>query len=125
MNAQTLGRDECLGLLALASVGRVALSANALPTVEPVRFRLVDDHIVFQTGRGATKNVIAFQVDKIDPESHEGWSVVVTGVAHEVTDPAELAAAHLLLSVGSNADDDANLVSLSLDVMTGSRLGAS
>jgi nitroimidazol reductase NimA-like FMN-containing flavoprotein (pyridoxamine 5'-phosphate oxidase superfamily) len=124
MSTQTLAREECLGLIALASVGRVALSANALPTVVPVNFRLVDDHIVFHTGRGAPKNVIAFQVDDIDPKTHVGWSVVVTGVAHEVTDPAELEAMQTVLP-SRWVNGDGALVSLSLDLMTGCRLEAS
>ena len=123
MNAQTLERDECLDLLASATIGRVALSANALPTVLPVRFRLLGDHVVFLTGRDAPKNVIAFQVDDIDPRSLEGWSVIVTGVAHEVTEPSELALGHAM-DGPRWASDAATLVSLSCDLITGCRLGA-
>ena len=121
MSSRLLDRDECLGLLAIATVGRVALSANALPTVLPVSFRLVDDRIVFHSGRSAPKNVIAFQVDDIDPRSHQGWSVVVTGVAHEVTDPAELAVMHAIVTPHWAAGDGA-LVALSLELVTGCRL---
>ncbi|GAA3148546.1 hypothetical protein GCM10017687_77250 [Streptomyces echinatus] len=35
--------------------------------------------------------VVAYEADAIDPETHLGWSVVVTGYARLVTDPAELA----------------------------------
>ena len=34
--------------------------------------------------------VVAYEADAIDPETRTGWSVVVTGVAQVVTDPAEL-----------------------------------
>ena len=61
MSSRLLDRDECIDLLARATIGRVALSANALPTVLPVSFRLVDDRVVFHTGRSAPKNVIAFR----------------------------------------------------------------
>lgn len=91
-----LDRDECLGLLARATLGRVGVSFGALPTILPVNFRLVEDEIAFRTTIGtkldaATCNaVVAFEVDEIDPIYHSGWSVVVLGVAREVTDPAEL-----------------------------------
>ncbi len=85
---------DCLRLLASATIGRVGISIGALPVVLPVNFRLVDDRIVFCTGIGtkldaATANsVVAFEVDDFEPVSHTGWSVVVTGIAHEVVDHA-------------------------------------
>jgi uncharacterized protein len=123
MQTETLDRSECLDLLATETVGRVALSANALPTVLPVRFRLLGDHVVFRTAQVAPRNVVAFQVDHIDPRSHEGWSVVVTGVALEVTDPSELALGHAM-DTARWADGAGTLVWLSCDLMAGRRLGA-
>jgi len=34
---------------------------------------------------------VAFEADAIDPDTHHGWSVVVIGYAHLVTDAEELA----------------------------------
>lgn len=93
---EVLDRDECLRLLATATLGRMGLSSGALPVVLPVNFRLDGERILVRTGRGskldaATRNaVVAFEADDFDPVYHSGWSVVVTGVAREVTDPAEL-----------------------------------
>lgn len=93
---EILGRDECLRLLGGKTLGRIACSSGALPTVLPVNFRLDGERILVRTGRGskldaATRNaVVAFEVDDFDPSYHSGWSVVVTGVAHEVTDIDEL-----------------------------------
>src|SRR5690606_10684839 len=87
---EVLGREECMRLLASASLGRLGITTGALPTVLPVNFRLVGDQIVFRTGSGtkldaATDNaVVAFEVDDMDPVWHTGWSVVVTGMAREV-----------------------------------------
>lgn len=83
---------ECLGLLAKCRVGRVAVSIGAVPAVFPVNFALLDGHIVFRTGTGtkldaAMRNsVVAFEVDDVDPLYHEGWSVLVVGVADELHD---------------------------------------
>src|SRR5690348_15001388 len=95
---EVLDRDECLRLLTTATLGRIGISSGALPVILPVNFRLVGDAIVFRTAPGtkldaATRGaVVAFEVDDMDPIEHTGWSVMVTGVARPVTEPAALAA---------------------------------
>jgi len=90
---EILDRAECLRLLGSARLGRVAITYGALPTILPINFRLVDERILFRTDVGtkldaATSNaVVAFEADDMDPLWHTGWSVVVTGLAREVTDP--------------------------------------
>lgn len=92
---EVLDRSTCLRLLDGAHLGRLGLSYGALPTILPINFRLVDEWIVFRTGVGtkldaATSNsIVAFEVDDLDPLAHTGWSVVVTGLAHEITDSQE------------------------------------
>jgi nitroimidazol reductase NimA-like FMN-containing flavoprotein (pyridoxamine 5'-phosphate oxidase superfamily) len=122
---EVLDRVECLRLLATASLGRVGICSGALPVVLPVTFRLVDDRIVFRTAPGtkldaATRNaVVAFEVDSIEPFSHSGWSVCVTGVASAVTDPAEvdqLAAAHVPWWAPT---DDGHFVAISTQMISG------
>lgn len=93
---EVLDEATCRRLLASTTIGRIGLCSAALPTVLPVSFVLTDEGIVFRTGRGAKLEaathgaVLAFEVDEIDAFSHAGWSVVVTGVARQVTDPDEL-----------------------------------
>ena len=88
---EALERSECLQLLATASVGRIALHWDALPRVLPVNFALDGETVVFRTGPGTklaaavAGAVLAFEVDDIDPWYHDGWSVVVTGVATALT----------------------------------------
>ena len=70
---EVLDRQECLRLLATATIGRIGITLGALPVILPVNFRLVDDRIVFRTGVGtkldaATCNtIVAFEVDAVDP----------------------------------------------------------
>ena len=84
---EVLEREECIALLGSVTVGRIAITSNALPVVLPVNFVLLDDRIVIRTSRGtkldaATRNtVVAFEVDEIDMVEQTGWSVLVTGVA--------------------------------------------
>lgn len=89
---EVLDEDECLSLLAASTLGRVAITSGALPTILPVNFRLVDRTVLFRTGRGtkldaATTNaVVAFEVDDFDPIEHSGWSVNLIGVARDLDD---------------------------------------
>ena len=71
---EILDRDECLRLLALATLGRIGFTSGALPTVLPVNFHLDRERILVHTARGgrldaALKNaVVAFEADEFDPD---------------------------------------------------------
>jgi uncharacterized protein len=127
---EVLSRDECLRLLGAEVLGRVAVSTAALPTILPVNYRYDGRRILLRTGRGtkldaATRNaVVAFEIDDVDRATHTGWSVVVTGVAIEVTDPAELAdiERHPLEPWAPGEDD--RVVAISTDVVSGRRITA-
>ena len=91
-----LERQECLRRLAKVPVGRIVHTRQALPAVLPVNFRLDGDSAVLLCTSAASElvravdgAVVAFEVDEVDPVAHAGWSVVVTGPARVVTDPAE------------------------------------
>jgi nitroimidazol reductase NimA-like FMN-containing flavoprotein (pyridoxamine 5'-phosphate oxidase superfamily) len=93
--ASGLSQQECLTLLAASDVGRVAFSYHALPAIVPVTFAVNDDEIVIRTSPGSRLamagegSVVSFEVDEVEPALRSGWSVVVTGLAHEITDPQE------------------------------------
>jgi nitroimidazol reductase NimA-like FMN-containing flavoprotein (pyridoxamine 5'-phosphate oxidase superfamily) len=92
-----LDEAECLRLLAGHEIGRVVFTDAALPAAQPVTYVLDDEEIVFRTGGGsklaaATRNaVVAFQVDRIDPDTRTGWTVLGVGQAYEVVVPERLA----------------------------------
>ncbi|TPQ24167.1 pyridoxamine 5'-phosphate oxidase family protein [Streptomyces sporangiiformans] len=97
-----LDGDEALRLLGSVSLGRIVFTRHALPTIRPVNHILDNGDIVIRTHEGAALTshtrqaggpgvVVAYEADAIDPDTHLGWSVVVTGYAHLVTDPQELA----------------------------------
>jgi hypothetical protein len=97
-----LDRAEALRLLGSVSLGRIVFTRQALPAVRPVRHVLDGDDIVFRVPEDAALTVpdrrddgigvvVAFEADVIDPDTHLGWSVVVTGYVRPVTDPGELA----------------------------------
>ena len=125
---EVLERDECLRLLATATIGRLATTFDALPVVLPVNFRLVGDHVVFRTGLGtkleaATREaVVAFEADHFEPFGHAGWSVLITGVAHEVTLPHELEAVAAANIPRWAPSEGARAVRVSTDLVSGRRI---
>ncbi|MGW1916105.1 pyridoxamine 5'-phosphate oxidase family protein [Streptomyces sp. NPDC002076] len=93
-----LGRHECLRLMATAPIGRIVHTRQALPAIVPVNFSLdTDGAVLLRTAaasglaRAVDAAVVAFEADAVDVDKHSGWSVVVTGRAEIVTDPAEAA----------------------------------
>jgi nitroimidazol reductase NimA-like FMN-containing flavoprotein (pyridoxamine 5'-phosphate oxidase superfamily) len=94
---EELGVDECLRLLRTRFVGRIAYVVDGRPNIMPLNYAVVDGAIVMRTGYGDTldtladRPAVAFEVDDIDPDYHQGWSVVVHGKAEEVWHPNELA----------------------------------
>ncbi len=96
---EVISKEDCLALLRQATIGRVAVSAGAIPEIFPVHFCLIDDAIVFRAGRGTTLHkasrhaVVAFEVDDFDIDGRHGWSVLVVGPSEEVTQPEEIATA--------------------------------
>lgn len=92
-----IDRDTCMQLLAKTPVGRIVYTSGALPVVQPVNYTLDDDSIIVRTSSrsklaaAGRREVVAFEIDEIDHDGQRGWSVLVTGRATEISDPAELA----------------------------------
>jgi len=124
---EILEREECLRLLAGATLGRLAVTMGALPVILPVNFLLDGDRILIRTSPGtkldaaASNAVVAFEIDDVDVFSHTGWSVSVTGIAREITDPDELARiAHMPLAHW--APTDGHVIAVSTELISGRRL---
>ncbi|HTS96009.1 MAG TPA: pyridoxamine 5'-phosphate oxidase family protein [Streptosporangiaceae bacterium] len=93
---KALTPEACYGLLAPGGIGRVAFSTKAGPVVLPVNFVMAGHTIVFRTGPATALSAhayddVAFEVDHFDEALHQGWSVLLSGTAHRVTDQGELA----------------------------------
>ena len=125
---EVLSRDACLRLLATATLGRVGVSSGALPSVLPVNFRFDGRQILIRTGVGtkldaAVQNaVVAFEVDEIDPVAHTGWSVLVTGVARELTDSGELTRAQVPPLARWAPGGEDRVVAISTELVSGRRI---
>jgi nitroimidazol reductase NimA-like FMN-containing flavoprotein (pyridoxamine 5'-phosphate oxidase superfamily) len=126
---EVLDRAECLRLLDGRSVGRIAGTFGALPVVLPVEYVMDGDSIVLETGRGTTLGfatagaVVAFEVDNLHEHGHNGWTVMVTGVAEEVPDGPERDRLRSLLpdEPDDRDDRDVRFVRISSEIVSGRR----
>lgn len=91
-HAEPIPVEECRTLLASAPVGRLVFTEDRVPVAHPVNFALAGDDVIIRTGPGQKVDaarrgdLVAFEVDEIDPVSRTGWSVLVIGRASVVTD---------------------------------------
>lgn len=97
MALRELSAEECRERLrGQAFLGRLGFVVHGRPMVLPVNYVADGDSIVFCTETGTKLSAVAggasvvFEIDDSRPLYHSGWSVLVEGVAREVTDPGEL-----------------------------------
>jgi nitroimidazol reductase NimA-like FMN-containing flavoprotein (pyridoxamine 5'-phosphate oxidase superfamily) len=103
-----LTEGECWHLLRSVSIGRVVFTHHAMPAIRPVNHLVDGQTIIIRTHLGAAiasravkqqpdsqgkppGSVVCYEADDLDPVRHTGWSVIATGLAQLVTDPADVA----------------------------------
>ena len=71
--------------------------------VLPVYYRMYEGDVVFRTAHGSPMDEdlrtgipdadykVAFEIDHVDVDAYEGWSVLIQGSAHHVSSEAERA----------------------------------
>lgn len=81
----TIDEEECWQLLSKGTIGRLALSVDALPGILPVYYAVDDRVITLSLGelrvpdRCADGAVVAFAVDELDLDNGCGWYVHTVG----------------------------------------------
>jgi nitroimidazol reductase NimA-like FMN-containing flavoprotein (pyridoxamine 5'-phosphate oxidase superfamily) len=92
---RAMSPTECYDLLERGGIGRVGFTAPEGVMVLPVIFAMTGRGIIFRTAPDTLLALHAnahfsFEVDHFDEVLHEGWSVLVQGHAHQVTDEREV-----------------------------------
>ena len=111
-----LAFDECKRLLEAGVMGRVALTTPGGPHIVPVNYAAVEESILVATspysalGTYGPHQLVAFEVDHFDYETHTGWSVAVQGRAEVVSDPAEVRRLRQIWAPRPWADGSRNLL---------------
>jgi nitroimidazol reductase NimA-like FMN-containing flavoprotein (pyridoxamine 5'-phosphate oxidase superfamily) len=126
---QELTAEQCLALLrGPIYLGRIGYVVDGVPVIVPVNFVLDGETVVFATMPGSklswlkNQRQIAFQVDQGHVLDESGWSVLVRGTAHEITNLAELRA----LRRGPRswaAPSTGHWIRIAMDQISGRRLG--
>jgi hypothetical protein len=87
---EILSEQQCHELLSSRDLGRIAFPLGEDTEIFPVNYSTDGTIVVFRTGTGtkldqSTVTRVAFEVDEWDAARKVGWSVVLKGVAQEVT----------------------------------------
>ncbi len=95
---EELDESESLRLISAGGVGRIAYQSRFGPAVLPVNYQWHDGAIVFRTARHSALDEdlqtgivggdyqVAFEIDEIDVRGRQGWSVLIQGPAHHVSE---------------------------------------
>jgi hypothetical protein len=84
---EVLDDEECWGLMARDTLGRIAYTQGAVPAIRPVNYVLSGHDVLIRTapssemGKAIDGQVVALEVDSIDRATRSGWVVVVCGTA--------------------------------------------
>ncbi|MET0578151.1 MAG: pyridoxamine 5'-phosphate oxidase family protein [Ilumatobacteraceae bacterium] len=85
-----LSTNACFDLLRSQTIGRLAVSIRDHPGIFPINYVVDRGGIVFRTAEGTKLAAsvlgrgVAFEVDGLDDEAGEAWSVIVKGHAVEI-----------------------------------------
>ena len=91
-----MSRSRCQVLLDSQSIGRVAWQAADGPQILPVTYASRDGTIIFRTSPyGVLSELVrptdvALEIDELNQESRQVWSVVVQGRAQGIAEPDQL-----------------------------------
>jgi nitroimidazol reductase NimA-like FMN-containing flavoprotein (pyridoxamine 5'-phosphate oxidase superfamily) len=125
---EEMSDDECVAHLRPGGIGRVVFDDERGPVALPVNFRMLDGDIVFRTGDGSIAHAVqqgktlSLEVDHLDEALGEGWSVLATGSASEITDPERREKAEKVHITPWAGGDRHLLISLTPRKLTGRRI---
>jgi uncharacterized protein len=91
---EIIPHKECLRLLGTQRLGRLGFIVDGYPMVLPVNYAIQGDVVVFRTGEGtkldaAVGTRVTMEIDEVDQRTGTGWSVVVQGMARDITDDTD------------------------------------
>ncbi len=129
--SEILPVPECLRLLAVAAkenrVGRLAVSGDQAPVVVPLNFTFFDRRLLVRIGPGGLSesvpgSLVAFEVDRVEPDRGLAWSVLVRGLA-SLPAPGDSFAGATALPQPWVPDPGGEILVIRPDVVTGRRFG--
>jgi nitroimidazol reductase NimA-like FMN-containing flavoprotein (pyridoxamine 5'-phosphate oxidase superfamily) len=91
-----LSPEECFTLVEAGGVGRIGFTSAEGIEILPVNFAVEHKTVIFRTAPDTllaayAHTPVSFETDRLDPESQQGWSVLIQGHAHKVSGEPEIA----------------------------------
>lgn len=92
---EILSEGECVRLLKSHDLGRIGIvGRDGQPLIFPVNYFFDEGVVVLRTEPGtklelAPEARVCFEIDSWDAATGDGWSVLIVGFAHDITDPAD------------------------------------
>jgi uncharacterized protein len=126
MSSAGLSRTECLALLGTTEFGHLTLTRRALPMVVPAHYVLHGNRVVIHASTGGDPDlwsegeIVALHVDAFEADRRAGWSVSVTGAAHQATN---LVVTGNILRAPWLPTSAGNVVAVSTALVWGQRFG--
>ena len=99
---EALTQVDCTDLLRAHDLGRLAVvDADGRPVIFPINYYFDQGVVVFRTNPGSKLDLavgahVSFEIDGYDADESLGWSVLVKGVAYDITNWPGAPAAQLL-----------------------------
>jgi len=90
---EILSDAECVKLLRSHDLGRIAVvDRDVRPLIFPINYFFDEGVVVFRTAPGTKLDLapgahVGFEIDSWDTHQGVGWSVLVKGIAHDITQP--------------------------------------
>jgi len=90
---EAIADAECVRLLRTHHVGRLGVvDRDVRPLIFPVNYFFDEGVVVFRTAPGSKLDLapgapVCFEIDGWDDGGGSGWSVLVKGIAHDITSP--------------------------------------
>jgi nitroimidazol reductase NimA-like FMN-containing flavoprotein (pyridoxamine 5'-phosphate oxidase superfamily) len=90
---EVMPESECVRLLKTHELGRLAVvDHEARPLIFPVNYFFDEGVVVFRSAPGTKLELapganVCFEIDGWARTAGIGWSVMVKGIAHDITDP--------------------------------------
>jgi transcriptional regulator with XRE-family HTH domain len=90
-----LTSEQCQAHLSAGGVGRIIFTIERGPVAVPVNFEFTSGEVLFSTDVAKasvleSRDIVGFEIDRVDDVMSEGWSVLLTGHARRIDDPDEV-----------------------------------
>ena len=121
---------ESWQLLAGVTLGRIVFTQHAMPAIRPVNHLVDDQAIIIRSHLGSAVTartgardgtVVCYEADELDPVRHTGWSVIATGMARLIRNPAAVSRYKQMLEPWTAGQMD-YVIAIKPQIITGIRL---